>query len=144
MRKIIFPLIFLILAGILAACTGSGPVRGVPTSGPPEAMPAVLQGKVSIGPLSPVEPAPGKAPATLPAELFTSRSMDIFQPDGKTLVKNISFNPDGTYKVELPPGTYVIDLKKSGLDQAEGLPKTITLNPGETQTLDITIDTGIR
>jgi hypothetical protein len=125
-----------LLITLLAACKQRETAR----------TPAVLEGKVTVGPLSPVEhaPEPGVIPSSIPAEVFTSRSVLIFQEDGKTLVKTVSFNPDGTYRVELPPGTYVVAMPSGKFESARDLPKTVTLKAGETVQLDIDIDTGIR
>lgn len=108
--------------------------------------PAVLEGKVTVGPLSPVEHAtePGVTPSPIPAEVFTSRSVQIYREDGKTLVQTVSFKADGTYRVELPPGMYVVAMPSGKFESARELPKTVTLKAGETVQLDIDIDTGIR
>lgn len=102
-----------------------------------------LAGRVSVGPLRPVERV-GVTPPPVPPEVYTARSLNVFQSDGKTLVKNVAFNGDGTYRAELPAGTYVVDLKRTGIDRARGLPQTITITRGQTTTLDVDIDTGIR
>jgi hypothetical protein len=101
-----------------------------------------LTGHVTIGPLQPVQRA---GPSATPApEVFSARSINIFQPDGTTLVVNVRIDSDGTFRVALPPGVYVVTLAKSGLDRARGLPKTVTIEGGKTVTLDVDIDTGIR
>ncbi|HLF28538.1 MAG TPA: carboxypeptidase-like regulatory domain-containing protein [Anaerolineae bacterium] len=102
-----------------------------------------LEGKVRIGPLEPVESV-DKPTASAPPEVYTSRSINIFQADGQTLVTDVSINPDGTYRVALPPGAYVVDIAATGIDRGIDLPKTITIESGQTVTLDIAIDTGIR
>ena len=136
MQKRMLTFIFLPLA--LLACS---------LFSPPEMIPApaggTLQGKVTIGPLQPVERA-GQPTPTPDPQVFTSRSLNIFKADGKTLVTNLHFNPDGTYRVSLPPGTYVVDIPHNGIGFARPLPKTITIHSGETVQLDIDIDTGIR
>lgn len=126
--------IFVLCAVLLfAGCVQSGP-------------PATLKGKVSVGPLTPVERVPeaGTTPTPIPAIVFTSRSINIYQADGKTLVKKVAFQGDGTYQVELAPGTYVVNTAPEKIERARDLPKTIQLHPGETVELDIDIDTGIR
>jgi hypothetical protein len=102
-----------------------------------------LAGRVNVGPLRPVERV-GVTPPPVPPEVYTSRSLNIFQTDGRTLVKNVPFNGDGTYRAELSAGTYVVDLKHTGIDRARDLPKRITIARGQTTTLDMDIDTGIR
>ena len=123
--------------GASTATSGSAPA---PTS-PPSL--GVLEGRVTIGPLVPVE-REGVPTPTVPPETYTSRSLNIYEADGATLVTNVPFKGDGTYRVELAPGTYVVKLARSGLDRASSLPQTIAIRAGETVQLDIDIDTGIR
>lgn len=105
---------------------------------------AILTGTVSVGPLGP-GPVQLDAPTEeVPAEVYTSRGLQIFAEDGETPIAEVKFKSDGTYWLEITPGTYVVALIPLGIDTAEGLPVTLTLKPGETTTLDIVIDTGIR
>ena len=111
---------------------------------PAEAVePAVLQGNVTVGPLSPVVRS-DETPQPVNPEVYTSRSLNIYRENGETLVKNVPLQSDGTYRVELEPGTYVVTLAPNGIDFSKDLPQTISLEPGETVALDIDIDTGIR
>jgi hypothetical protein len=138
--------ISLSLIGLLAGCaptaTGIDPTS---TTSPTltELQTGVLEGNVKIGPLQPVEQE-GVPTPTIPPEVFTSRSLNIFQADGATLVVNVPFQADGTYRVELPPGRYVVDVPTNGLERGIDLPKTVTIEGGQTTRLDIEIDTGIR
>ncbi|NTV35630.1 MAG: hypothetical protein HGA53_01625 [Anaerolineaceae bacterium] len=110
---------------------------------PAQAESAVLEGKVFVGPLSPVEQVESPQP-TVPPEVYTSRGLQIYTENGKTLVKEISFNPDGSYQIPLAPGDYLVQLKPTGIDRADELPAKITLLEGKTLKLDLHIDTGIR
>jgi hypothetical protein len=110
----------------------------------PVAPEGILYGKVTVGPLQPVERVGVPSP-TPPPEVFTSRSINIFQADGKTLLRNVHFNANGSYRVNLPPGTYVIDIPHDrGLGFAKNLPKTVSIGSNQMVELDIDIDTGIR
>jgi len=105
---------------------------------------AILTGHVIVGPLGP-GPVQLDAPTPdIPPETYTSRGLQIFEEDGETLITEVKFKADGTYRLEITPGTYVVALIPLGIDTAEGLPMTITLKSDETVTLDINIDTGIR
>ena len=105
---------------------------------------AILTGHVTVGPLGP-GPVELDAPTPdVPPETYTSRGLQIFAEDGEHLITEVKFKADGTYRLEITPGTYVVALAPLGIDTAEGLPKTIILKSGETFTLDINIDTGIR
>jgi hypothetical protein len=122
----------LVLVLLLYGCRPAEPVE-----------PAVLQGTVTVGPLSPVVRS-DETPQPVNPEVYTSRSLNIYREDAETLVKNVPLQGDGTYQVELEPGTYVVALAPNGIDFSKDLPQTISLKPGETVVLDIDIDTGIR
>ncbi len=102
----------------------------------------VLTGRVNIGPLQPVQRV--GPPPTTPPQVYAARTIDVFLADGKTRVANVRIDSDGTFRIALPPGTYVVALARSGIDRARELPKTITVESGKTIQLDIDIDTGIR
>jgi len=108
---------------------------------------ALLKGAVTIGPIWPVE-TPGQD-QPVPPEVFTSRKIMVYDASGEKLVAEVSITQigqtaGGYYTVLLAPGTYTIDILHQGIDHADGLPAEITLSSGETLTLDINIDTGIR
>ncbi len=128
-------LIIYFLPFILAACALPGGSRPTGT----------LQGKVTVGPLTPLVRSDQPEPTPRP-EVFTSRGLVIYKADGKTLVKRLAFSPDGTYRVELPDGAYVVDLDhaKNPIEHAAGLPAQVTIKAGQATELDVDIDTGIR
>ena len=129
-RRSIYGLLFLVgLALFLGACRSGAD--------------GVLEGKVTVGPLVPVERAGAPTP-TPPPEVFNSRALEVFKGDGKTLVKRVPFQADGTYRVELPPGTYVVDIEHTGIDHAAGLPVRVVIHSNEVTRIDVDIDTGIR
>lgn len=104
---------------------------------------AILKGKVTVGPLTPVMKL--DQPTTTPAPaVFTSRAINIYNDETQALVQKVNFKPDGTYYAELPAGRYRIELVKNGMDRARELPKVIVLERGQAIILDIDIDTGIR
>ena len=102
-----------------------------------------LQGHVNIGPLQPVvrvdEPTP-----VVPPEAYAARQIVIYAADGQTEIARVQIGPDGNYEVALPPGTYVVDLTRSGIDSSKNLPAKVQIVAGQTTTLDVEIDTGIR
>ncbi len=131
MRK----LILFLLPVILAACALPGGSRPTGT----------LEGKVTVGPLTPMMRV-DQPTATPPPQVFTSRGLAIYKSDGKTLVKRLAFSPDGSYRVDLPEGAYVVDLdhEKNPIEHAGGLPAQVTIKAGQVTRLDVDIDTGIR
>ena len=107
----------------------------------------LLQGAVIIGPISPLE-IPGIS-QPVPPKVFSSRYLIIYDESGERIVRQVYFTQIGRsamgyYTAQIAPGTYVIDINRSGMDTAEGLPVTIDVIVDETVTIDVNIDTGIR
>ncbi len=106
-----------------------------------------LEGKVTIGPLCPNYRGSDEDPKCQPTEeTYKAWPIAVWTSDKKTKVTQIKPNLDGTYKIELSVGDYVVDLEKQQPFGVGGnnLPFTITINSEERTTLDINIDTGIR
>ena len=100
-----------------------------------------LTGKVSIGPLCPVEPC--TIPHVRLVAAYAARPITISTPDG-IVVTTVTADPESGYMVALKPGTYVVAIPKLGIGGSQELPATVTIRSGETVRLDISIDTGIR
>ena len=100
-----------------------------------------LTGKVSIGPLCPVEPC--TVPHDRLIAAYAARPITISTPTG-TVITTVTADPESGYTVALKPGTYVVDITHQGIGGSPELPKTVTIRNGETVLLDISIDTGIR
>ena len=133
--RIIPVTIILICSLLFASCCPGGPET------------VLLQGAVTIGPISPVE-RPGESPPVSP-EVFSSRYLIIYDESGEKLVREVYFTQIGAgatgyYTAQIAPGTYVVDINHLGVDSADNLPVTITVSADETVTIDINIDTGIR
>ena len=107
----------------------------------------LIQGGVTIGPLTPVQQA-GECPTAAP-EVFSSRKLMIYDESGQKLVREVYITQIGNsaygyYAAQVGAGTYTVDINHNGIDHAEGLPKKITVIKDETITIDVKIDTGIR
>ncbi|MDO8473195.1 MAG: T9SS type A sorting domain-containing protein [Dehalococcoidia bacterium] len=114
----------------------------------PAASNGTIQGGVTIGPVFPGPVSIGDNRA-VPPEVFAARKVVIYDSSGKNLVQTVDIRQadqgaNGYYVVQLKPGTYVVDLKKNGIDHAQQVPKTVTVTAGQVVTVDIDIDTGIR
>jgi hypothetical protein len=133
---------FGILAFVLLAAAA---VSGCATSGN-RAGTGILTGKVTVGPLTPVEQVGVTPPVPDPA-VFTSRKLLLYEADGRTFVEEIPIQAAGyygVYNITLKPGTYIVDYQTKGVSGAKGLPATIEIEAYRTTTLDVDIDTGIR
>ncbi len=107
----------------------------------------ILQGAVTIGPITPVE-RPGVSTPVSP-EVFVARKIMVYDASGKKLVREVAITQidataTGYYTTQLEPGTYTVDINRLGIDSAAGLPKKITIKADETVTVNVDIDTGIR
>ena len=121
--------IFAILT--ISACSQAPDARGF------------LEGEVTIGPLVPVV-RPGETEPTPAPEVYEARKIVVYEEDGKTEVLRIDINANGSYRAELPVGTYIVDINRIGVDSASNLPMTIDILEQQVTRLDIDIDTGIR
>jgi hypothetical protein len=135
-RRTIMLFIVILLAGLTVVACQPGGSESV-----------LLQGAVTIGPISPVE-RPGESPP-VPPEVFSSRYLIIYNETGKNLVREVYFTQigqgaTGYYTAQIAPGTYTIDINRAGMDRADNLPVKITVDADETVTIDVNIDTGIR
>ena len=102
----------------------------------------LLQGNVSIGPLTPVE-RQGQT-TDVPCTVYQARKILVYKQNGTDLLDTVDIDCNGKYRVELNPGTYVIDINHAGIDRSSEVPATIEISANSTTNLDISIDTGIR
>jgi len=103
----------------------------------------ILMGEVSVGPLVPVV-GPGVVEPTPGPQVYAGRKLVIYDAKGKRELQQVDIFGDGTYRVELQVGSYVVDINHQGIDFAKGLPATIEIHQDQVTILDIDIDTGIR
>ena len=112
----------------------------------------ILQGKVSIGPLCPVEPC-NLSPQQI-AEVYGPRKVIVYDQLTKNKVAKVDLDQDGEYALSLTPGKYVIDVTdgKGNELPLEGprvrfgnvQPKEIEIRGGEKTEVFFNIDSGIR
>ena len=100
----------------------------------------VLTGRVTL--IKVIENG-AQQPTPTPDE-YGVRQIVVKTSNGQVEVARASIDPQGNYSIVLLAGLYVVDINYAGSDLAQGLPKTIQLEPGETLQLDVTIDTGQR
>ena len=127
-------LVVTIIAIVFVTFDGGLPAERGNTTG-------TLTGKVSIGPLCPVEPC--TVPHDRLVAAYAARPITISTPDG-IVVTSVIADPESGYTVALKPGKYVVAIPKQGIGGSPDLPATVTIRSGEAVRLDISIDTGIR
>jgi hypothetical protein len=122
-------LLMVALSAMLISCGGTLQADGV------------LQGKVDIGPITPVQPI---TPVPTSPEVYAARKVLVYDQGRSKLLYTVSLDNNGNYRIELAPGTYVVDINHAGIDRSSEVPKTIEITPDSTVVLNISIDTGLR
>jgi len=105
-----------------------------------------LRGKISIGPLCPVETVPPR-PECLPTEETYKQWQTAVWNRSKTIkICNINPDLDGNFEVTLSPGKYIVDFEtpRSNGPTTTNMPLDVTVTTNETVSISIDIDTGIR
>ena len=119
--------IAVLTAGPAAACGGA--------SGPT----GLLEGSVTLGPITPVEQVGGE-----PNSRPYAAVIDVVTPDGD-VVETVKSGGDGAFSVRLPAGSYRLvprPAEDSPLPFAAPLDATVVA--GKTTTVEIAYDSGIR
>ena len=116
-----------VTAGLAAACGGaSGPI-------------GLLEGKVTQGPITPVEQV-GGGPNTRPYDA----TVDVQTPEGD-VVKTVESGNDGAFSVRLAAGSYrLVPRSPEGRPFPHAAPLDATVVAGKTTTVEIAYDSGIR
>jgi hypothetical protein len=117
------------LSGMLISCGTTAETNGM------------LEGKVSIGPIIPVQ---STTPVPTPPAVYAARKVLVYDNQQSKLLHTVSLDDAGNYRIALKPGRYVVDINHAGIDRSSEVPKTIEIKPGSTLVLNIDIDTGIR
>ena len=117
---------------VTVACTAGG---ATPLSHRPA---GVLTGSVTIGPLCSVQPC------TQPlGDVYSSREL-LLRRQGRETIRML-LEADGSFSAVVPAGRYTVEVTECDFLGCPGvLPVTVTVASGETTTLHIDIDTGIR
>jgi len=104
-----------------------------------------LEGIISIGPICPVEKDPPD-PGCLPTfETYKAYPVSIWTSNGRRKIAQVNPALDGSYKVELNPGNYLVILE-NGQNRigSSNLPEQVEIKSQAETILNIDIDTGIR
>jgi hypothetical protein len=134
LKNLIAGCIFLVLAGSAASN---------------DALPSgVVEGHLRIFSLKEVELADGNAPTKTTAENYADYPLIILNRDGKQEIARVNADTSGNYRLELPPGDYVLDVRRGAngrpLGHLRAKPQAFTIVSSQTVRVDMNIDTGIR
>ncbi len=113
----------------------------------------ILEGKITIGPLCPVEPC--NLTQEQIAAIFEARKVIIYEKSSLSKIAEIQLNADGDYSVALNSGQYIVDVSDANgnalpLDLSQrprfgnAIPQEAEMLEDQTTISDFDIDTGIR
>lgn len=127
MRATALVLLASLIAGLVAACAS--------TSGPT----GLLEGTVTLGPITPVEQV-GGPPNTRPY----AATIDIKTAAGD-VVETVTSGNDGTFAVRLEAGSYrLVPRSPKDLPLPYAAPQDVIIAAGKTTTVKIAYDSGVR
>lgn len=112
----------------------------------------IMRGKVTIGPLCPVEPC--DLPPDQIARIYEARKVFVYQKATEAKVTEANLKGNGEFSFSLRQGTYIVDISDAEgnelpLDSVlrpigNALPQEVEVRPYEEVTVNFDIDTGIR
>ena len=102
-----------------------------------------LAGHLKILSMKEVEAADGDVSAVTP-EMYAQYPLVVLSSDGKQTVSVVTANAQGNYKVELPPGPYLLDVQDRARKHVRARPVPFTITAGETTHVNLEMDTGVR
>lgn len=126
----------LLAAVLLAGCASAGGPAGTTSVVPSPGPRGTVTGVVTLGPVCPVErvpPDPTCAPRPLAADIDVT---------GATAAPPVRSAADGRFRIELPPGTYVVQARSPASRGCK--PETVMVAAGLEVKVDLSCDTGIR
>ena len=130
MKKAIF--IFLMLT-LIAICILSGCI-----SKKDEKINSGIYGIVTIGPINPVEKEGELNYKPYQATIIIKNNDNLAE------IERFTSNIDGTFKVYLKPGKYILEPLKSNEPFPIGSPVGVEVKPNQFSEVNISYDTGIR
>jgi hypothetical protein len=105
--------------------------------------PGFVEGHVKIFPLSDVNLGDdGNAAKTVTEAPYAEYPLVVLTRDGKKEITQVTADRNGNYRVELPPGDYILDVKARTPKRPKPQPFTVVSN--QTVRIDMNIDTGVR
>jgi hypothetical protein len=86
----------------------------------------------------------GAGPSKSTAANYADYPLIIRSRDGDKEIARVTADRDGNYRVELPPGDYILDAQGRRPGGPRANPQPFTVGSNQTVRVDMDIDTGIR
>lgn len=104
---------------------------------PPSAGRGALAGQVKVLPVCPIERE--DEVCTPSATLYTGEKVYVYSKTTKAQIARLPIKEDGTYRLELAPGSYMVDMPKAGIRRTN-LPLDVVVVKDKTIIQNILID----
>ena len=115
------------------ACVASAPAQ---TSGS-------VKGHLTIVSMATVQPADGNL-ATVTVETYREYPLVVLSEDGKQTVAVVTADAHGNFQAALPAGSYVLDVQSRKQKHVRAIPVPFKVVAGQTATVNLEMDTGVR
>jgi hypothetical protein len=106
--------------------------------------PGLLEGHLKILPFSEVDLADGETANTTTPQAYPQYPLVVLSGDGKREIARLTSDAQGNYRVELPPGDYVLDVHDRVRRHVRGKSKPFSVVSNQTVHVDLDVDTGVR
>lgn len=103
--------------------------------------PGSLEGHLRIVSSKPVEPADKNVSATT-EENYADYPLLILTRDGQKEIARVTADSNGNYRVQLPPGDYILDVQGRMRGRARATPKPFTVVSNQIVRVNMDIDLG--
>lgn len=107
------------------------------------ALPGFLEGHLKIASFKTVELAEGST-SKVAAVNYSDYPLLILSKVGPKEVARVTADKDGNYRVALPPGDYILDVRGRAPGRIRAKPQPFTVVSNQTVRVDFDLDTGIR
>jgi hypothetical protein len=101
----------------------------------------VLEGHLSIVSSKPVELADKNTPSAT-EENYADYPLLVLSRDGQKEIARVTADSNGNYRVELPPGGYILDVQGRARGRVRAKPQPFTVISNQTVRVNMDIDLG--
>ena len=125
---------------LIGACTflilvGTGSINAAPQG--------FLEGQLKIVSPRTVEPSDNMPRPAVAPETYAEYPLIILSQDGKKEIAQVTPDENGRYRVELPAGAYILDVKDRVAKRARAKPQPFTVVSNQTVRVDMNIFIGL-
>jgi hypothetical protein len=103
--------------------------------------PGFLEGHLKIVSSQPVEPTDKNTPSAT-EENYVDYPVLVLSQDGQKEIARVTADNNGNYRVELPPGDYILDVQGRSRGRVRAKPERFTVISNQTVRVNMDIDLG--